>query len=246
LNPITLVLLPGLDGTGDLFANILLELPPNLKPVVVAYPSQRFMPYPELLSWLTGIVPKEESFAILAESYGTPLAVKFAATHPRNLIGVILSAGFVSNPVREWGFLPRLLADALFFRLRPPDFALEYLIVGSDAPDSLKLAVRNAVNSVPAEILAARAREVLTCDARQEIAQVNVPLLYLQGTEDRLIGRESLEEIKRLHPQAVAVSLRTPHSLLQSKPREAARVIVEFLETRCRGDRSGVKPADGS
>ena len=190
------------------------------------------MPYPELLSWLAGIVPKEESFAILAESYGTPLAVKFAATHPRNLIGVILSAGFVSNPVRQWGFLPRLLAHPLVFRLRPHDFALEYLIVGPDAPDSLKLAVRNTVNSVPAEILAARARAVLTCDARQETAQVKVPLLYLQGAEDRLIGKESLEEIKRLHPQTISVSFPTPHVLLQSKPREAARVIVEFLETR--------------
>jgi pimeloyl-ACP methyl ester carboxylesterase len=118
LNPITLVILPGLDGTGNLFASILPELPLSLNVMIAAYPSQRFLPYSELLAWLAGIVPMNVPIAILAESYGTPLAVKFAATHPRNLIGVILSAGFITNPVRRFGFLPRLLARPLFFDCR--------------------------------------------------------------------------------------------------------------------------------
>jgi pimeloyl-ACP methyl ester carboxylesterase len=233
LNPITLVLLPGLDGTGNLFASILPELPPSLNVMIAPYPSQRFVAYPELVDWLAGIVPMDVPIAILAESYGTPLAVKFAAMHPRNLIGVILSAGFITNPVRRFGLLPRLLARPLFFRLRPPDFALDHFLVGADAPDSLKLAVRRAARVHRPEILAARAREVLTCDARQEILQVTVPLLYLQATEDKLIAKESLEEIKRLHPQTISISFRAPHVLLQSKPCETAKAIMEFLEMQC-------------
>src|SRR5665213_344783 len=115
----TLVLLPGLDGTGKLFVDFIAELPPTLKIITAAYPSQRFLTYSELVSWLNGVVPRDAPFAILGESYGSPLAVKFAATHPPNLIGILLSAGFLSNPVRRYWPLPKFLARPLFFRIRP-------------------------------------------------------------------------------------------------------------------------------
>ncbi len=202
--------------------------------ITVAYPPQRFLPYPELVSWLGEMVPKDGAFAIVAESYGTPLAVKFAATHPPNLIGIVLTVGFISNPVRRWGPLPKLLARPLFFRFRPPDFIHEYFILGSHAPESLKLAIRRTVRSVNPEVLAKRARACIDCDARQEIRQVRVPLLFLQATEDRLVGKECLDEIKRLHPETISISLRAPHLLLQSEPRAAARIIIQFLDARCR------------
>lgn len=233
LSTITLVLLPGLEGSGDLFANLLPELPQTLNVITAAYPTQRFLPYPELVSWLSDLVPKDGPYVLIAESYGTPLAVKFAATHPPNLAGIVLSAGFISNPVRSWGLLPKLLARPLLFRFRLPDFLLEYFLVGPRASESLKLAVRHAMRSVSAEVLAERARAVIGCDARLEIGQVNVPMLYLRGTEDRLVGKESLDQIKNLHPATISFSVRAPHLLLQREPRIAARAIVQFLETQC-------------
>lgn len=233
MSPITLVLLPGLDGTGNLFAYFVPELPQTVKVIIAAYPSQRFLPYPELVSWLSDLVPKDGPFAILGESYGSTLAVKFAATHPSNLIGIILTVGFISNPVRRWGPLPKLLARPLFFRFRPPDFLHEYFILDSRAPESLKLAVRRTVRSVSTEVLAKRARAVIYCDAREEIRQVEVPLLYLQALEDRLVGRECLDEIKRLHPETISISIRAPHLLLQREPRAAAQAITQFLDTHC-------------
>jgi pimeloyl-[acyl-carrier protein] methyl ester esterase len=237
--PITLLLLPGLDGTGELFANLLAELPKTVNVITTAYPSQRFVPYSELVSWLSELAPKDSPYAIVAESYGTPLAVKFAATHPPTLIGIILCAGFISNPVRRLGPLPKLMARPLFFRFRPPDFIHEYFTSGHDAPQSLKLALRQTVRSLNREVLAKRARAVIDCDARQEIRQVEVPLLYLQATEDRLVGKECLEEIKRFHPETISLSVRTSHLLLQREPRVAARAIIQFLDAHCRNNGMG-------
>jgi pimeloyl-[acyl-carrier protein] methyl ester esterase len=242
LSPITLVLLPGLDGTGNLFANFLPELPQTVNVIVAAYPSQRFLPYPELVDWLSELAPREGPFAILAESYGTPLAVKFAATHPSNLTGIILSAGFISNPVRRWGPLPKLLARPLFFQFRPPDFVREFFIVGPHAPERLKFALRRTVRSVNPEVFARRARAVIDCDARQEICRVKVPLLYLQASEDRLVGRECLDEIKRLHPETISLSVRAPHLLLQREPRAAAKAIIHFLGAQCGHHDLGAEP----
>jgi pimeloyl-[acyl-carrier protein] methyl ester esterase len=239
LSAITLVLLPGLDGTGNLFASFLPELPPTVNVITAAYPSQRFLPYSELVSWLREIVPRDGPFAILAESYGTPLAVKFSATHPPQLVGIILSAGFISNPVRRWGPLPKLLARPLFFQIRPPDFLHEYFVLGSGAPESLKLALRRTVRSLNTAVLARRARATIDCDAREEIREVEVPLLYLQATEDRLVGKDCLDEIKRLHPETISVTVRAPHLLLQREPRVAASAIIQFLNERCRRNKSG-------
>lgn len=229
----TLVLLPGLDGTGNLFANFLPELPPEMKVKVAAYPSQKFLSYPELVSWLADIVPKDEPYVLFGESYGSPLAVMFAAERPANLGALILCVGFVSNPVKAWGILPRLLARPLFFRFHPPDFAMDYFLAGRGAPGSLRAAVNRATRSVRADVLAKRARACVDCDATREIRQVQVPLLFLQATKDRLVGKDCLREIQRLHPETIAVSIRAPHLLLQREPRLAAQAVTQFLAAHC-------------
>jgi pimeloyl-[acyl-carrier protein] methyl ester esterase len=233
LGAITLVLLPGLDGTGELFANFLAELPKGMDVITLAFPSDQFLPYSELLPWLADRVPNNKPYGLLGESYGSPLAVKFAATHPVHLVGLILVVGFISNPMRKWGALPRLLARRFFFQFRPADFALEYFIAGAGAPKNILLAVNRATASVRPEILAERARAVIECDATQEIQQVKVPTLFLQASQDRLLGKECLEEIKRLHPETISISIRAPHLLLQREPRIAAQAVAQFLETEC-------------
>jgi len=46
LSPKTLVLLPGLDGTGNLFTNFISALPPTLSTRIVPYPTDRFSATP--------------------------------------------------------------------------------------------------------------------------------------------------------------------------------------------------------
>jgi pimeloyl-[acyl-carrier protein] methyl ester esterase len=229
LSPITLVLLPGLDGSGTLFVNFLPELPKEINVIVARYPQHQFLSYSELVIWLKDVVPKDGSYVVLGESFGSELAVKFAATHPANLAGIILCAGFISNPVRSWGILPRLLANPFLFQFQAPDFAVKYFVAGGHAPKSLLQAVRAARRSVNSTVFAKRAQATIHCNAREEIRKVNVPLLYLQATDDHLVEKSSLEEIQRLHPQTISVSIRAPHLLLQTAPRAAAGAITEFL-----------------
>jgi pimeloyl-ACP methyl ester carboxylesterase len=218
-----------LEGSGTLFANLLPELPKEIKAIVAGYPQHKFLSYSQLVVWLKDLVPKDGAFVVLGESFGSELAVKYAATHPPNLAGIILCAGFVSNPVRSWGILPRLLANPFLFRFQPPEFALKYFVAGGHAPKSLLQAVRKARLSVSASVFAKRAQATIHCNAREELRAVNVPLLYLQATEDHLVDKSSLAEILRLHPQTNSVSIRAPHMLLQTEPRAAAKAITDFL-----------------
>lgn len=75
LPPRTLVLLPGLDGTGNLFAKFVSTVTPNLDARIVRYPTDRPLSYADLLSTVVDTIPREEPFVLLAESFSTPLAV---------------------------------------------------------------------------------------------------------------------------------------------------------------------------
>jgi pimeloyl-ACP methyl ester carboxylesterase len=224
-----------LQGSGTLFANLLPELPNDLKVIIAAYPHDKFLTYSQLTLWLKDVVPQDGPYVLLGESFGSPLAVLFAATHPANLVGVILCAGFISNPVRGWGIVPRLLANPYFLQFQPPEFVLKYFIAGWDAPKSLLQAVRKAQRAVNVKVFAKRAQATIHCNAREEIRQINVPLLYLQATEDNLVHKSSLDEIKHLHPRTISVPIHAPHLLLQREPRAAAEAIARFLETEVFG-----------
>ena len=228
--PVTLVLLPGLDGTGDLFTHFASALPQHLDAKIVRYPPDRFFSYAELFPLVVDAVPRTQPFVLLAESFSTPLAVKFAATNPSNLRALVICAGFIRNPVTGWLLRIKKFVRPSLFRVPPPRFALEYFLIGAHAPRELRSAVRSTMRSISPEVIALRVLAVMACDAREELTQVRVPTLYLQAEEDRLVRKSCFEEIQRLKPDTILASIPAPHFVLQREPRKAADLIVHFLE----------------
>ena len=82
----SLVLLPGLDGTGLLFQPLVECLPDAIEPVVVSYPPDQKLGYEELLPLVLERLPAAP-FVLLGESFSGPLAVMAAATAPRASAG---------------------------------------------------------------------------------------------------------------------------------------------------------------
>jgi pimeloyl-ACP methyl ester carboxylesterase len=225
-----LVLLPGMDGTGQLFNDFIEALPKALETVTVRYPADRCLSYSELENFVRAVCPPSEPFMLLAESFSTPLAIQYAASNPVNLEGLLLCAGFATSPVRGWRrFLGSLLAP-LVFGVPLPNLAAKLWLVGPDASPSLLTAVRSAVSSVQSKVLAARLRAVLGCDARAELGRVAVPILYIQAKQDRLVSASCLEELQRIKPQMSVAALEGPHLLLQREPRRAAEVVAVFAQ----------------
>jgi len=228
----TLVLLPGLDGSGRLFADFLSALPPSLRTIIASYPTHRFLSYSELLPCVGDVIPSAERFVLLAESFSSPLAVMFAARHPANLAGLVVCAGFVTNPIRTWSlsFLARLLSRPLLFRLPPSEFMLERFLIGADAPVALRVDVCQTLRCVGPSVLARRVHAVLDCDVRPDLTRVDVPFLYIQAAEDRLVRAECFEEVQRLKPSTILAPISAPHFVLQRQPHRAAQIIVGFIQ----------------
>jgi pimeloyl-ACP methyl ester carboxylesterase len=94
----TLVLLPGLDGTGDLFAPVVNALGPSVPTQIVRYPLSDASDYATCEAIARASLPTDRSYVLLGESFSGPIAVSIAATAPPRLGGLILCSTFVCNP----------------------------------------------------------------------------------------------------------------------------------------------------
>jgi pimeloyl-ACP methyl ester carboxylesterase len=225
-----LVLLPGMDGAGELFAGFVGALPEAFDARVVRYPNDSLLPYSDLMTFVQSAAPAAEPFVIVAESFSTPLAVQYAAMNPPNLKGLVICAGFVTSPARGLKqFIISLMAPVLF-RLPLPNSGIRFFLAGPDAPTPLIAAVRGAISCVRPRVLSGRLRDVLACDARAELGQVSVPILYLQAKCDRLVPASCCKEFQRIEPRIEVVEVAGPHLILQREPERTAKEIARFIE----------------
>jgi pimeloyl-[acyl-carrier protein] methyl ester esterase len=224
-----LVLLPGLDGTGALFADFVAALPPTIEAKVVGYPRQEFRTYDQLLEFVRDTLAPLDPFVILGESFSSPLSVRLAALRPQNLAGLVISAGFASNPFPYAGFLMRALAKPPLFRLPRPGFIHKYYVTGWSSSPALRERIRENLRTVAPGVLAGRIQEILRCDAREDLVRTAVPIMYLQGAYDRLIRRRCFEEIRKLQPRVRLASIPAPQVVLQTKPHESVEAILAFM-----------------
>ncbi len=153
--PPTLILLPGLHGTADLFEAFLKVVPAEFPRQAISYPTEQYLPYDQLLTRLEEELKAERSLVLIAESFSGPLAVRFAAAHPRRVRAVVLCASFVRLPLPPW--YERLLAPILF-RLPISLAALRRYLMGSEAAREVLLTVRQSLRQSRPKVLLAPAR----------------------------------------------------------------------------------------
>jgi pimeloyl-ACP methyl ester carboxylesterase len=224
-----LVLLPGMHGTGTLFRDLVAALPAEIETKMVDYPPDVLLSEAELAGFVRSVMPDSGPTVLLAESFSTPLAIQYAATHPPNLRGLAICVGFASRPVPGWmRFAGWMLAPSLT-RLALPDFAIRRYLAGMDAPACLLSAVKAAVSSVKPAVMSARLRFVLACDMRVELGRIAVPMLLIQAAQDRLVSRSCGEEILRIRPEMAVRVIDGPHLILQREPEKAGEIVAEFV-----------------
>ena len=72
-----LILLPGMDGTRELYKNFANTLPPAFETEVLRYAADRFLSSEQLASFVEPATSIPEPFLLLTESFSTPIAIQF-------------------------------------------------------------------------------------------------------------------------------------------------------------------------
>lgn len=226
----TLCLLPGLDGTGRLYRNLARRLEADFEVRRLAYDSRRFDGYSPLADALAPQLPRDRDFVLIAESFAGPLAVELAGRRPQGLRALVLAASFVSSPLPA----SRLLAGVLEHlpATLPPGLLLERMLAGRGAGGELRAELQAVLRAIPTEVLRRRALAALRSDAGKALASLQVPMLYLQGTRDRLIGRRAGNQVLQLARDAELRRIEGPHFLFQVSADAAVAAIAGFLERR--------------
>jgi pimeloyl-ACP methyl ester carboxylesterase len=217
-------------GTGELFPEFMTMMPEPKHIEALQYPTDVGPSYSQLLGTVQSFVPVSDPYILLAESFSTPLAIQFAATHPQNLKGLILAAGFARTPVDGLRHSLASLLAPVIFRLPVPQAAINHLLIGPNPPESLQQSMRAVISQIRPAVMAERLRAVLACDARTDLSKVSVPMLYIRATRDRLIPRSCMEEIQAILRQTEVVELDGPHLILQREPKQSAEAVSRFIQ----------------
>lgn len=225
-----LILLPGLDGTGRLFAPLLEALPAHFKATVVTYLPNHRQSIAELTEQVRTLLPTDDPYVIVAESFSGPIAVRLAATVPLNLKGLVLCASFVYVPVNAWMKAVLIFASRFLFLFPTPRAAVRYFLAGDDAPDALLTMCREALSGVSPSVLSHRLRMALAVDERQALRGIVVPVLFLLPTRDRLMNRDWVSQMHKIRKDMAVAPIDAPHLLLQREPIEAVKEMARWAE----------------
>jgi|SRR5471030_611425 len=229
---LTLVLLPGMDGTGDLFAPIIEALGDEFAVTIVRYPTHEPLGYGELEAIVRKSLPSDGQFILLGESFSGPIAISIAASRPPGLVGIVLCCTFARNPRPALAGMGMLMSN-LPIKLAPATL-MNHALLASYATPALRSALAAAISSVAGRVLQARLRAVLTIDASTKLRTLELPLLYLQASQDRVVPASAARDIAALYPAMQLITLPGPHCLLQASALDSAKAISAFARRSAR------------
>jgi pimeloyl-ACP methyl ester carboxylesterase len=97
-NSLQLVLLPGFDGTGELFGPLQAALGEDVASAAVRYDAERSIN--EYIDSVARILPRENA-VLVAESFSGPIALSLLARYPARIRCAVLCATFSVSPFRS-------------------------------------------------------------------------------------------------------------------------------------------------
>ena len=220
-----IILLPGLDGTGELFDRLVPLLEAGTRVSVLRYPADPGLGYDDYARFVRDQIG-DRNVVLLGESFSGPVAVLVAARHTARVKGVILAATFLQSPYAGW--LVRLGAP-----LNPclaPGTLRDRILMGRFGDTALHSKIAEILAAIPPGVREARLGAVSRVDARKAFAALSCPILALHGDADWLVPKRPLERaVSRKAGARMVLLPGAAHMLLQTRTREAAGHILSFV-----------------
>ena len=236
-----LVLLPGLDGTGELFAPLVKAFGDDVTSSVVRYGSE--LTFDEYVESAARALP--DRAVVVAESFSGPVGIALAARHPGKICCLVLCATFARGPFRTLLRFARFIpARAFAANALTPAMLRHFCCNGDDK--SLRPSAVSVVSSVPPAIMRARLACLADIDVGPLLRRVGTPVLYLRASRDRIVGAGLSSALTSQLPNVSITEIDGPHLLLQTRPRECAAAISSFVQACTRPVTGGASVSPSS
>jgi pimeloyl-ACP methyl ester carboxylesterase len=222
----TLVLLPGLDGTGLLFERFVAALPSEIETRIIDYP-RVVASLEEHAATVAAQLPTGR-LTLLAESFSGIVALHLLRNRQVSVEKIIFVASFGSAPQPYLKAFLFLIPTVLRFTPFVPSPVWRLMCLTAATPASDIAWVKEAVAQVPPSVLAHRLR--LIASAKIGDGQpIDVPAYYIQPDGDRLVPRTAADQLQKSFRQFTLLHVPGPHFLLQSSPTVCAQLIAGIL-----------------
>ncbi len=216
-----IVLLPGLDGTGDLFQPFIDCLSSEFDVQIISYSTTKKQNYHELTQLVVEQLPQEE-FILVAESFSGYIAYQLALKHIPNLQHIIFVASFLEPPKPLLLELSKLLPMSLVFSLPLPKFIIKQFLLGKSANHKLIQLVKKSIKKVKPQVLAYRL-DLMRGLVADEL--ITIKATYLQAQDDKLVPKKCFKKFQKILPHIELQHIKGSHFLLQVQPELCVSVI---------------------
>ena len=234
-----IALLPGLDGTGELFSPIIPFLENDFEVHIVKYSDE--LTFNDYLDSAKAQLPQDIPVSLVAESFSGPIAITLLANKNSNFQASILSATFCKSPLPFLTQISKFLPEKLFSSNPASNALLDLFVTGSDASQEVRRTARELLELVSPGQFQHRINIVNDVDVTEELREIEVPLLYIQATRDRIVPANSGKEIMKHGRNVKIVKVDGSHMILQTRPRECAELIIMHVTShnRMQSDATG-------
>lgn len=222
----TLVLMPGLDGTGKLFAPIIPLLEHHFGLQIVTYPD--LDSFDDYVDCALAQLPTS-NFSLVAESFSGPVALAVMAQRPGLIGPSVLSATYARSPLPELTRMSSYVPDQMFSIGALGQFCLDvYEVEEEDFSETQPLPL-NLTEQLDGSLLKNRISALSRIDISALLPGIEVPILYLRGMQDRIVSENDAILLQNNLPNIDRVDIDAPHLLLQTRPQQCAELIIQHV-----------------
>jgi pimeloyl-ACP methyl ester carboxylesterase len=227
LNKPHVALLPGLDGTGELFDPVIPVLEKHFEIHVVRYTDEHT--FDDYVDSALAQLPEKTPLSLVAESFSGPIAITLLADKALDFRASVLSATFCSSPLPFLTRLSKYLPEKFFSSNPVSKMLLDFCAAGGDADPELRKKALALLEAVDPVHIQNRIKLVNELDVTEKVGKIDVPLLYIRASKDRVVPARSGAAIMKHAKELKIKQVRGWHMILQTQPEKCAALIVDHV-----------------
>lgn len=222
-----LVMMPGLDGSGKLFAPIVPILDAQFDLVFITYPDlDSFQDYIDIAR---NQLPAEPGYSLLAESFSGPVAIALLAQLGDRVGPSVLAATFARSPLATLTRMSGQVPGQMFSIGALNEFCLDIdAAEDEDFSDTQPLPL-NITEQLDGAALKHRLSVFSRIDVSAMLPQISAPILYLCARRDGILSASDAQMLQQNLPDVRREDIDGPHLLLQTCPQQCADLIIQHL-----------------
>jgi len=186
----TIIMVPGLDGTAELFYRQTPLLAQSFNVVSFPLPNKRRATMDELVDDLAALVTEvsPKPVVLVGESFGGALSMSFALRQPNLVQGLVIvnSFPYLDNRI-QLALAPRITRLIPWVAMPTIRRVTEHRLHSPHTLDEDLLEFRTRMRGIERDGYLRRLEILSHYDIRQSLSEISVPVLLVAGTADRLV-----------------------------------------------------------